>query len=459
MTRCFRFGGFALDLDAYVLTRADGTRVRLQRVPMDLLILLVERAGALVGREVIREALWGGDVFLEQDASINTAVRKIRRALGDAQLEPQFIETVVGKGYRFVAPVQMDDRIGLAISGVGEPSHGPAAPPRHGDLLDATRNVLSAAYDAYVRGRYSLDKRTEADLRDAVRWFQQSIDADPTYAPAYAGLADAYGQLGYGSYAAPEDSFTRARAAAEKALALDPGLADAHASLGYALMYYDWDFKRAEAEYRRAIELDPNYAIAHQWYAYLLTAMERPAEGPEREIAAARRLDPLSVPINIDEAYILHYYDRNEDALRSVARALDMNPKFAPGYFWLGRIYTSQGRYEEAELALQNVGSLRTWTPAMAVLGYLYAKSGRPAQARAILAEFDDLARQGRYASSYAIGVVYAGLGDRDAVIARLNDAVRERSHWLVWLKRDRRWDDVRPDPRFAAVVNQVGLP
>src|SRR5690349_4695849 len=177
-------------------------------------------------------------------------------------------------------------------------------------LAAATRNVLPAAYDAYLRGRHAWDKRSESDLHEGIRLFQESIDADPTYAPAYAGMADCYAQLGYGSYISPEDAFPRARAAARKALELDPALAEAHASLGYALMYYDWNFPGAEGEFQRAIELNPNDAIAHQWYAYLLTAMERPLRDAEGEIATAKSLDPLSVPINIDRAYILHYYER-----------------------------------------------------------------------------------------------------------------------------------------------------
>lgn len=333
------------------------------------------------------------------------------------------------------------------------------SPEGNAGLTSATRNVLPAAYEAYVRGRHALEKRGETDLREAIRLFQQSIDADPTYAPAHAGMADGYGQLGYSSYISPEDSFSRARAAATKALQLDPTLAEAHASLGYVLMYYDWDFAGAEAEYKRAIELNPNYAIAHQWYAYLLTAMERPVSEAEGEIAIAKRLDPLSVPINTDHAFVLHYYKRNDEALRSVRLALEMNPKFALGYFWLGRIYTSEGRYKDAEVAFQNIGPLRTWTPAMAALGYMYAKLGRSQEARAVLAEFDDLARQGRYASGYAIAAIYAGLGDRVAVFSHLDAAYRERSHWLVWLKRDPRWDEIRTDAQFENLVRKVGLP
>jgi tetratricopeptide (TPR) repeat protein len=304
-----------------------------------------------------------------------------------------------------------------------------------------------------------LGNRSEAELREALRFFQQSLDADPTYAPAYAGLADSYGQLGYGSYISPEDSFPRARAAATKALELDPTLAEAHASLGFVLMYFDWDFAGAEAAFKQAIALNRNSAIAHQWYAYLLTAMEKPVADAEREIANARSLDPLSVPIHVDRAYILHYYGRNDEALASVKLALEMNPKLAMAYFWLGRIYTAEGRYDDADAAFQNIGPLRTWTPGMAALGYLYARSGRVQEAKLVLAEFDTLVRQNRYASAYAMAAIHAGLGDRERVFAALEAALRERSHWLVWLKRDPRWNEVRQDPRFQDLVRRVGFP
>jgi serine/threonine protein kinase/tetratricopeptide (TPR) repeat protein len=322
-----------------------------------------------------------------------------------------------------------------------------------------SRPEVSAAVDAYLRGRRALDRRTEADIRDAIRAFDASIDADPAYAPAYAGLSDAYGQFGYGSFVAPEDAFPRARAAAERALALAPTLAEAHASLAYTLMYYAWEFAAAEREFRRALELNPNLSTAHQWYAYVLTALERPAAEAKREIAAARALDPLSVPVYIDQAYILHYYGRNDDALDAVRRALEMNAAYPPAFFWRGRIYTAMGRYDEAREALERLGPLRSWTPAMAALGYLYGKSGQPAEARAILAEFDALAASGRYASAYAVGAVHAGLGDREHALSSLAQAYRERSHWLVWLKRDPRWNEIRGDARFQQLVRDVGLP
>lgn len=389
-----------------------------------------------------------GSEALSPNASLATGGSTVRRNLVAACLV-----TVVAGIFWFVPRAQS------WLLPSGGSSIRSVAPQGNGGLLAATRSVLPAAYDAYVRGRHASEKRGESDLHEAIRYFQQSIDADPTYAPAFVGMADSYGQLGYGSYISPDDSFPRARAAAQQALELDPTLGEAHAALGYVSMYYDWNFGDAEGEYQRAIALNPDNAIAHQRYAYLLTARERSSKAAEREIAIAKRLDPLSVPIHTDHAFVLHYNGRNQEALRSVALALEMNPKFAPGYFWLGRIYTSEGRYGEAEAALQNIGPLRTWTPAMAALGYLYATSGRPDDARRVLGEFADLVRHDRYASSYAMAVIYAGLGDRERVFSSLDAAIRERSHWLVWLNRDPRWNDVRADARFQNLVRKVGLP
>jgi tetratricopeptide (TPR) repeat protein len=347
--------------------------------------------------------------------------------------------------------------IGLVVAARSDFVRGTSTPPRADPR--ATTPLLPAAYDAYERGKHALEKRGESDLQEAIRHFHDAIDAEPTYAPAYAAMAGAYAQLGYGSFVRPEDAFPRARAAAEKAIELNPVLAEAHASRGYALMYYDWNFPEAETEYRTAIALNPRYAVAHQWYAYLATAMERPLADAETEIAAAARLDSLSPAILTDRAYIYHYYGRNEDALRFAGSALEMNPKFALGYFWRGRILTSLRQYDEADRAFQSIGPLRSWTPAMAALGYMYGRAGRADDARKILAEFDELTRQGRYASAYAIAVIHAGLDDRERAIASLETAYRERSHWLVWLKRDPRWDNLRTDARFLTLVHKVGLP
>jgi eukaryotic-like serine/threonine-protein kinase len=396
----------------------------------------------------------GVDAVVEGSVARHGSTVKVAAHLIDARTGRRIWGDAYEQGLDSVLVVQND-----VVRAIARETDLRLTPDASTRLSNTPRKVAPAAYDAYVRGRHAWDKRSEADLHDAIRFFQDSIDADPTYAPAYAGLADAYAQLGYGSYVSPEDTFPRARTAADKSLALDPSLAEGHASRGYALMYYDWDFADAESEYRRAIQLNPSYAVAHQWYAYLLTAMERPFAAADAEISIAKAQDPLSPGINTDRAYISHYYGRNEDALHSIGLALEMNPKFALGYFWLGRIYTSQERYADADEAFHNIGPLRTWTPAMAALGYMYGKAGRVQEAKAILAEFDTLTRHGRYASAYAIAAIYAGLGDRERMFQSLDAAYREHSHWLVWLKRDPRWDTFRADPRFENLVRKIGLP
>jgi TolB-like protein/Flp pilus assembly protein TadD len=396
----------------------------------------------------------GVDAVVEGSVARHGSTVKVAAQLVDARTGRRIWGDAYEQGLDNVLVVQND-----LVRAIARQTDLQLAPDVSTRLSSTPRKVAPAAYDAYVRGRHAWDKRSELDLHDAIRFFHDSIDADPTYAPAYAGLADAYAQLGYGSYVSPEDTFPRARTAAEKALALDPSLAEGHASLGYALMYYDWDFADAESEYRRAIQLNPSYAVAHQWYAYLLTATERPFAAADAEISIAKALDPLSPAINTDRAYISYYHGRNEDALHSVGLALEMDPKFALGYFWLGRIYTSQGRYADADQAFHNIGPLRTWPPAMAALGYMYGKAGRRQDAKAILAEFDTLRRHGRHASAYAIAAIYAGLGDRERMFQYLDDAYREHSHWLIWLKRDPRWDEFRGDPRFENLVRKIGLP
>jgi TolB-like protein len=261
----------------------------------------------------------GVDAVVEGSVARDGSSVKVAAQLVDARTGRRIWGDAYEQGLDNVLVVQND-----LVRAIARETDLRLAPDVSTRLSSTPRKVAPAAYDAYVRGRHAWDKRSESDLHNAIRFFQDSIDADPTYAPAYAGLSDAYAQLGYGSYVSPEDTFPRARTAAEKALALDPSLAEGHASRGYALMYYDWDFAGAESEYRRAIQLNPSYAVAHQWYAYLLTATARPFAAADAEISIAKALDPLSPAITTDRAYISYYYGRNEEALHSIGLALEI---------------------------------------------------------------------------------------------------------------------------------------
>ena len=512
----YRFEEFELDAGAFELRRA-GESIRVEKIPLELLLLLVERAGQLVTREEIAGRLWSKDVFVDTTQGVNTAIRKVRQALGDDPVGARLLQTVVGKGYRFIAPVSRIEPLAPAIApevGSGQPAAAgpeaesvsplevvrtrrlrraqlalaalvivaafgawrlagrlsPSSPVRSlavlplenlgapsqqffadgvtdalitriaklrdvrvisrtssmhylgvrrplpdiarelnvdavvegtvtragnrlritAQLIDARRDrhlwadefdrdvtdvlavqgevadsiaravrttlvetrtpagvVDPAAYDHYLRGRSFWNQRTEEGLGQAVSEFEQAIGLDASYGEVYAGLADAYTALGYTSYRSPADTFPRAREAAAHALALDPGVAEAQASLGYVSLYYDRDWAAAEAGFKRAIAINPNYSTAHHWYSVFLTAVGRRAEAAA-EIERARQLDPLSVPIATDIGFELYYARRYDDATAQLHKVLEGSPKFPLAHLWLGRCYEARGMYAEA---------------------------------------------------------------------------------------------------------------
>ena len=323
--------------------------------------------------------------------------------------------------------------------------------------LKRARPVDPVAYEAYVKGRYFWNKRGGVNLKKAIELFQAALDVDPAYAAAYAGIADSYTQLGYASLLAPKEVFPRARAAAEKALELDASLAEPHASLGYVKFYFDWDWAGAEREFQRAIELNPKYATAHEWYAYFLTATGRLPEA-KAEILRSKELDPLSVPIAADMGFLLHYADEQDRAEEELHKALEMNPGDPLGHFFLGRVYQAKGLYEQAIAEYGATGPLKEWVPTIAAVGYVYGILGRLPEARKALADLEALSKK-QYVTAYAVALVHAALGDKDKAFAWLDKAVEERTHWLVWIRRDRRWKPLYGDPRFAEIVRRVGIP
>lgn len=324
--------------------------------------------------------------------------------------------------------------------------------------LGGGRAVAPEAFDRYVRGRFWWNRRNRENLLKAIDAYNQALEIEPTFAQAYAGMADAYAQLGYGGYLRPDDAFPKAQAAARKALELDSTLAAPHATLGYAAMYYDWDWRTAEHEYRLAIARNPSYATAHEWYGLFQAAMGRFDEAQAEE-RRALELDPLSIAIAGTLGWVLHYSGKQQQAEAVLRTALRMDSTFAIGHLYLGRVLQFQGQTDSALAQFAMVGPLRSWIPNIAGEGYVYAQRGERDAARRALQRLDSLSHAGEYVTSYAVALVYTALGERDQAFAWLDQAVQERTHWLVWLNRDRRWDPIREDPRFRALVRRVGLP
>lgn len=330
-----------------------------------------------------------------------------------------------------------------------------ALTPQEQAQLAGARAINPAAYEDYLRGRYYWNKRTADGFKRAIDYFQQAIDHEPTYALAYVGLADCYNMLNNYDLLPPRDSAPKAKAAATKALELDSTLAEAHASLAFALMHYDWDWSGAEREFQRAVELNPSYAEAHHWYGLYLTAMGR-FDQAMTEMKRAQELDPLSLIINTNMGWVFYFQRQYDQAIEHYRRALDMDPNFASARVKLGWAYEQRRMYKDAITQLRTALTL-AGDGVLTELGHAYAVSGQRDEAAKIIAELRERSKQ-EYVSPYLIATIYAGLGETDPAFAWLEKSYDGRCGWLAWLGVDPKLDGLRADLRFASLLRRLRL-
>lgn len=643
-----RFGVFEVNLQAREL-RKHGTRVRLTGHAFEILALLLERPGEIVTREQLRARLWPADTFVDFEHGLNTAVKKLRAALGDSPENSRYIETVPRHGYRFVAPVDTagqqaitQTNVGadatrrlvsdfaqgsgetapsrLSISLVGkfvlaalvlisvalvlnvaktrerllallQPSIEPARTTslttnssrsiavlplenlsgdreqdyfvegmtdelttdlaqfqglrvisrtsamhykginktaqqigkelgvdtliegtvervgervriraqlidcltdRHlwaksydrefkdvlalqteiaRDIVEQTqgnvsprsirpsadlRPVNAGAYEAYLKGRYFLNKRTPEGFQQAVESFQQAIAKEPNYARAYSGLADTYVLISSYSLAQPDQIIPKAHAAALRALQIDERLAEAHASLALVTENYYWDWETAEKEYRRAIELDPNYATAHQWYAEYL-ALQGRFDRAFTEMQQARLLDPLSLIMAIDNAAILYYARQYDRAIEQYSAVLAMEPGFGHAHIAIAA-YVQKGQFAKALAEIDRWRRSKDGPWCWAYEAYVRGRAGQMARARYALEKFRETNRRWKTDPVGMFALAYTGMGNKDQAFAWLQKAFAEHSIVLLGLKVDPAYDPLRSDPRFQDLLRRLGF-
>jgi len=311
------------------------------------------------------------------------------------------------------------------------------------------------AYDLYLKGRYFYDKAGFGPVQQALAYFQQALAHDSNYALAYAGIADAYQRLTASTYLRPREGMAKARAAALKALALDPTLADAHASMGDQLCVYEWDASAAEREFRRAIELNPSLANAHYFYANCLVAHGRLAEA----LAEARRaheLDPLNPEVATARAWALYVARRYDEAIAVMQKSLDLEPGLAHGHMLLALPLAGKGSYAEALAEARKMAALAGDAPNFAgILGYIAGRAGERAEAQHILTALE---RRPPGNTAFAIALVHLGLGHTDQALRWLQAAYEERAEWLVMVTPAPCFDPLRSDPRFSALMRKIGI-
>ncbi|HXH05551.1 MAG TPA: tetratricopeptide repeat protein [Vicinamibacterales bacterium] len=571
----YEFGPFRLEPDSRRLL-CDGHRVPLTPKAVETLLVLVRNPQRVVSKRELIDAVWPSTHVEEIGLIRNISV--LRKALGSRSPGGTFIETVPGRGYRFVAGVtavpsaspragehhpvvavlplkriggtEGDEYLGLAIADAliarlsalrtlvvrptnavrlyGSPRQDPIAAGRalradwvldgclhaQGHRLRATvqlvdvergavvwagtcdeptadvfaledsiagrvaevvtarltdddrlrlakRHTVSLeAHEWYLKGRYYWNRRTEEGLRRAIECFNAAIAADPRDALAYVGLADAFTLLGtvvYGAFRR-RDVWPRARAAAERALDIDPQLAEAHASLAFIAFRHDWDWAAAERGFRRAIELNPHYATARQWFAYFLSTRGRHAEAL-REIREAQQLDPLSLPIATGAGRLLYFAGRYAEAAAECRKAIEIDATFAAAWLDLGLVYLQLGEFDQAIEALQRAVDLSGGGHIPLVhLGHACAVSGHLERARAIREEVRRLSARLDIAPA-DLAVLHLGFGETADALACLQRAYDERDGFMVLLKVEPLLAPLRAEPVFQDLLRLLDGP
>ena len=312
------------------------------------------------------------------------------------------------------------------------------------------------AYTDYLKGRHHWNKRTADELRTALGYFNQAVEKDPSYAAAYAALAETYALLPEYAGVADSEMYARAEETARKALDLDPALGEAHAVFG--LIKVDrWDYAGGEAELRKALEVSPGNPSTHQWYSLTLMFQGR-LEDALSEMTRARDLDPLSLVINADVGFNLLFMRDYDRAIEQLKKTLELDPDFGIALGGIAEAYAMKGMYAEALDASKKAYARTGDDPfGLSLIGYTYGKSGRRAEASAVIEKLVKL-KTTRSHISYFIAVVYNSLGEKDKGFEWLDRACDEHDIYMRGLKADPVWDDYRSDPRYAPILKRTGL-
>jgi tetratricopeptide (TPR) repeat protein len=313
------------------------------------------------------------------------------------------------------------------------------------------------AYEAYLKGRYFWNKRTEKGIEKGLEYFRQAIALDPNFAEAYVGVADCYSILAFYAVLPPREAFPAAREAAKRALELDNGLAAAHATMGFINFYYDWNGREATKEFERSLAENPNYATAHSWYGVSLAAKGRYTEA-DAEAHRAMEEDPLSPIIASNAGWAVSLSGDADKAIEILKKAIEIDPNFARAHLRLGRAYEQKQNYAAATVEFEQAVKLSDGEPCYrGSLGHAYAISGQTARARQLLKVLEKATDQ-KYVPSYAIALIYAGLGDKDKAITWLRRAYEDRSTGMAFLRTDPELSNLHADPRFEDLSRRISF-
>src|SRR5215213_9190854 len=319
-----------------------------------------------------------------------------------------------------------------------------------------SHTINAEAYQSYLKGRYQWNKRTQEGLTKSIEYFTEALEKDPTYAQAYAGIADSYNTLARFNYLRPQEAYPKARAAATKALEVDETLAEAHTSLAVVKMDYEWDLPGAEREFKRAIALNPSYAGAHQWYGSLLMSRGQTEEALA-ETKRAQQLDPLSLIVDMGLGGLYIYARRFDEAIAYLEKVRDLHPEAFQPDSNLAYIYEIKGMKDEAVASYLRSRTLAGDTSErVTAVKAAYVASGWKGYLQRRIDEMKEHARLNRYVSSFSVALLYALMGEKDEALAWLEKTYEEHNYRLLFIKVDARLDALRSEPRFLDLVRRI---
>ena len=447
LSRIYAFGPFRFDTEQRLLL-VDGRIAALTPKALALLALLIQHHGRVVEKQAIMQALWPG--IAVDEGNLTQSIWMLRKVLGDG-----VIETVPRRGYRFIADLRQVPPDGSTRRWwIGTGCVAGVAAVIGWRILHARAQadaLRGEAHDLCVKGRASLwDQRTPDGVQRAMGYFERAKALDPKCASAWAGLADCY-SMGIWSHVTllPREAMPKAKSAAERALHLDPKLAQAHSALALVKFRYDWDWAGAEREYREALRLNPRDANAHWSYGVFLATLGR-AEEAIAEIDRAQQLDPLSPFIRLVTGFAFNVMRRSDQAIEAYRKALQLDPNYVQGHQYLSRAYMGKRMYPEAVAeAIKGARSsvqaaaLREGYKTDGLRGFLQAQR-----------KFDNPANGSWEMASQAVR-----LGQVDDCFRWLDQAYKERNPHMPLIATHQNFDPVRTDPRFAALLARMGLP
>lgn len=396
-----------------------------------------------VAKELKVRAVLMGEVLVQDEGFI------LNMELVDTQDNSQ----IWGKNYRFTEGeiLKVEEQLAQQIS---EQLLSRLAEKQQ-PLINKSYTQNTVAHQLYYKGRYHWNKRTAEELKIGISYFEQAIASDPNYALAYVGLADCYNILGGYGLAPAKDYFPKAAQAAQRAIALDNNLAEAHTSLAYTLANYDWDQLRATQEYQQAITLNPSYSNTYHWQGMHLATMKK-FEEAIKQIRQAQQLEPRSLIINTNLGLVLHFAGRDDEAQQQLETTLAIDNTFGLAHFRLGDVYVQKQNYPQAIAEYERAIKLsNSDIRALSALGYVQALAGQSTQAAQTLASLQELAKE-RYIPSYDLAIVYLGMKNVNLALKYLEKAYQERDARIVALAVEPKWQVLKDDQRFLSIIDRI---